>query len=140
MTPMIAHGPELCDLLSVSLTSTAEGDERATSVGRTEQSSSSEPQIPLGDEWMAGLSPIAGGAMLRVAGGAPETALEITISLTAAGPVLRARAAAVELVADHDIVARCESFRVEARKDVVLTAGSTLQGQGRRVERGRSDE
>jgi hypothetical protein len=96
-------------------------------------------QIALGDGWTAGLSAIAGGAVLRI-GGRPGGAdphggsMEIVISLTSAGPVLRVRAAALEVVAAQDIVARCENFRVEARQDVTLAAGGNLKTEGRRVE------
>lgn len=91
-------------------------------------------QVSLGDGWTAGLSAVAGGALLRVGGGPSGGTMEIVIALTSEGPVLRARAAALEVIADKDIVARCESFRVEARKDVSFTAGETLRTEGRRVE------
>jgi hypothetical protein len=71
--------------------------------------------VPIGDGWSAELSPQPRGALLRVGRGAGERTLEIHIALTADGPVVRARAAALEIESDTDLVARCERFRVEAR-------------------------
>jgi len=90
-------------------------------------------EVPIGDGWSAALSRQPGGALLRVARGADDQALEIVISLTADGPVVRARAAALEIETEHDLVARCDRFRVEARQSIELVAGDTLAAQGRRV-------
>lgn len=90
--------------------------------------------VPLGDGWSAALTRQPGGVLLRVGRGASDQTLEITISLTADGPVVRARAAALEIETEHDLVARCDRFRVEARHSVELISGDTLRAQGRRVE------
>jgi hypothetical protein len=47
---------------------------------------------------------------------------------------LRARAASLEVESDDELVARCRTFRVEARDDIQLSAGGTLQAAGRRVD------
>jgi len=102
----------------------AEPDEAAPQASST---------IALGDGWSAALSPLPGGALLRVGGGPERDCMEIVISLGREGPVLRARAAALEIETQRDIVARCESFRIEARQDIELISGGTLQTQGRRI-------
>jgi hypothetical protein len=79
------------------------------------------------------MAPTAPGALLRVSGPNGGTSIEISITLTASGPVLRARAAALEIEADTDLVARCRRFRVEARESLELIAGGTLLAEGRRV-------
>jgi hypothetical protein len=90
--------------------------------------------IPIGNGWSAALSPLPGGALLRVGQDATEPSMEIVISLTSDGPVLRARAASFEIEAQKDLVVRCERFRVEARESVEMVSRGTLQAQGRRVE------
>ncbi|HXI60662.1 MAG TPA: hypothetical protein VNO55_31590, partial [Polyangia bacterium] len=74
--------------------------------------------------------------LLRVGrgAGAGDAHLEIVISLTSDGPVLRARAAAMEIDADTDLIARCDRFRVEARESISLVSEGILQTQGRRVD------
>lgn len=91
-------------------------------------------QLGIGDGWSAELAARPGGALLRIAnrsGGAP---LEIEISLTEAGPVVRARAAALDLESDTDLVARCARFRVEARDSVDIVAGGSVRAKGRSVD------
>jgi hypothetical protein len=90
--------------------------------------------VPIGEGWSAELARQPRGALLRVGRGAGERTLEIEISLTADGPVVRARAAALEIDSDTDLVARCERFRVEARQSVDIVSEGTLRTQGRRVE------
>ncbi len=90
--------------------------------------------VPIGDGWSAELSPLRGGAMLRVGRDATDQSMEIAISLTSDGPVLRARAASFEIEAQKDLVVRCERFQVEARESVEIVSRGTLQAQGRRVE------
>jgi hypothetical protein len=96
-------------------------------------SSVSVAPIPIGDGWSAELSPLPGGALLRVGRDATDRSMEIVISLTSDGPVLRARAASFEIEAQKDLVVRCERFRVEARESVEMVSGGTLQAQGRRI-------
>jgi len=90
--------------------------------------------VPIGDGWSAELSPMPGGVLLRVGRDATDQSMEIVISLTSDGPVLRARAASFEIEAQKDLVVRCERFRVEARESVEMVSGGTLQAEGRRVE------
>jgi len=89
--------------------------------------------IALDDGWHAELRRLDGGAVLRVSrpsGGAP---LELEIHLTDAGPVVRARASAIEIESDGDLVARCDRFRVEARKAIDLISSGALRAEGREI-------
>jgi hypothetical protein len=89
--------------------------------------------VPVGDGWQAELIPGTGGALLRIVRSTTEPTLEITVSMTKDGPVVRARAAALEIESDGDLIARCDRFRVEARDSIDLRAGGTLRAEGRRV-------
>lgn len=89
--------------------------------------------VAIGDGWNAALSPLPGGAVLRVRRGESGGSLEILISLSKDGPVLRARAAALEIETERDVVARCENFRIEARQNVEVVSAGTLRAEGRRV-------
>ena len=62
----------------------------------------------------------AGIRVCREGDARPE--IEIEIVITPAGPVLRARAAGLELDATDKIVARCREFRVEAEESIALEA------------------
>lgn len=84
--------------------------------------------------WSAELSRTPAGACLRVRQGGGPAQLELTILLTSDGPVLRAHASALEIESDNELVARCGTFRVEARESIELKAGGTLQASGRRVD------
>jgi hypothetical protein len=84
--------------------------------------------------WSAQLSRTPAGACLRVRQGDGPARLELTILLTADGPVLRAHASALEIESDNELVARCGTFRVEARESIELRAGETLRASGRRVD------
>jgi hypothetical protein len=53
--------------------------------------------------------------------------IELELCFTADGPVVRTRAAALELDAATTIVARCASFAVEAEGDIELSAGGALR-------------
>jgi hypothetical protein len=92
------------------------------------------PSTHLGAGWMARLSPSDGGAVVRVQRGPGEPMLEIAIGLGAEGPVVRVRAAALEIESTGDLVARCDRFRVEARQSVELVSGGALRAEGRTVE------
>jgi hypothetical protein len=121
-----------------STTATADTDTAIT----TNQTMTANPvttpvavaSVPIGDGWSAALQALPGGVLLRVGRGADERTMEIVISLGEDGPVLRARAAALEIETDGDLTARCERFRVEARQSVELISGGTLAAQGHRVE------
>jgi hypothetical protein len=65
--------------------------------------------------------------VLRVRSSKPAERLELELRFTAEGPVVRTRAAALELEAAEAITARCERFAVEARGDVTLHAGGELR-------------
>ena len=89
---------------------------------------------PIADGWSASLVTSPGGAVLRVQRGAEDPTLEIGVVLTPAGPVLRARAAALEIESATDLVARCENFRVEASRGVDIVAGGAVRAKARSVE------
>lgn len=74
-----------------------------------------------------------GRALVRVTAG-DQRALEFEIVFTPDGPVVRARAAALELDAAGPLTARCEDFRVEARGDLSLSAGGRVRVEGRAVD------
>lgn len=74
-----------------------------------------------------------GRALVRVTSG-DQRSLEFEIAFTPAGPVVRARAAALELDADGPLTARCDDFRVEARGELSLSAGGRVRVEGRAVD------
>jgi hypothetical protein len=88
----------------------------------------------IGQGWNAAFVAQEGGAVLRVHRGAADPMLEIRIVLTPEGPVVRARAAALEIQSATDLVARCERFRVEASDSVDIVAGGALRAEGRCVD------
>jgi hypothetical protein len=53
-----------------------------------------------------------------------QSSFAFEIAITAAGPVVRASAAALHLDASDEIVARCDRFAVEARREVSITSPS----------------
>ncbi|HLT35548.1 MAG TPA: hypothetical protein VK034_04660 [Enhygromyxa sp.] len=53
--------------------------------------------------------------------------IELELRFTADGPVVRTRAAALELDSATTIAARCASFSVEAEGDIDLAAGGALR-------------
>jgi hypothetical protein len=66
------------------------------------------------------------GAKLALRSPDGRAELEIELVLTAAGPVLRAKAAALDIDVAHDLVARCENFRVEAAQNIELVSQKNL--------------
>jgi hypothetical protein len=86
------------------------------------------------DGWRAELVPISRGALLRIGHDRGGETLDITITITAEGPIVRARAAALEIESDGDLVARCERFRVEARESIEMVTPGSLLSRGRRVD------
>ncbi|HXJ19462.1 MAG TPA: hypothetical protein VMT03_04445 [Polyangia bacterium] len=78
--------------------------------------------VGLGRGWVARVQPTDRGALLRLQS-PRQPAVDVEIVLTAAGPVIRAAAAALEITAASDIVARCDQFRVEARGSFSVRAG-----------------
>ena len=91
-------------------------------------------ELTVGRDWTAALRRSPDGVMLRVGQPNRERALEITISLTEDGPVLRARAAALELESEGDILATCREFRLEAREGVSIVSPGTIAVEGRRLD------
>lgn len=82
-------------------------------------------QVPIGHGRSLSVIPLHDGAVLRLqAGGQVE--MEVEITATAAGPVIRTRAAALELNAATTIHARCEEFRVEAERRIELRSGGDM--------------
>lgn len=73
------------------------------------------------------------GALVRVSA-SDRALLDVEIALTPDGPVLRARAMALELDAARGLNARCEDFRVEARGEVAITAGGAARIEGHRAD------
>ena len=85
-----------------------------------------EETVALGLGWSAALEAKPLGATLRLRH--PEQSpLTLEIAITASGPVIRASAAALEIDAATDIIARCERFAVEARESVILRGGEIIQ-------------
>lgn len=72
------------------------------------------------------VAPRDGGFTLSVRSPRAEERIEIEIRFEAGGPVVRTRAAALELSATDAIVAQCRSFTVEAEQDIELRAGGRL--------------
>jgi len=66
-----------------------------------------------------------GGELVTIRGAAG--AVELEVRLTDKGPVLRFEAAAMELVTEGALRARCGSFEVEASGDIAQRAGGTLE-------------
>jgi hypothetical protein len=90
---------------------------------RTDRALPAAPaRIELGHGRILAVRPVQDGAILRVASARREEAIELEIRFEAAGPVVRARAAALELDSVGDITTRCERFRVDARGDIDLQA------------------
>jgi len=90
-------------------------------------------ELPLDQEWTAGLTRVAEGVVVRV-GRSTEAPLEITIVLTAQGPVVRARAAALQVESAGELLAKCGRFRLEADESVDIVSGGSVSVQGRRFD------
>jgi hypothetical protein len=81
------------------------------------------PAVAMGLGWSAALEQRPRGAALRIQH--PEQGvMTVEITITARGPVIRTTAAALEIEAADEIVARCERFTVEARETVSLRGRS----------------
>ena len=61
---------------------------------------------------------------------APDGAVELTIRLTAAGPVLSLRGASLELTATESVTIECDRFAVRARGDAEVVAGGDARVEG----------
>ncbi len=88
---------------------------------RPGQPDSKDIARPLGSGWCARFEAGDYRATLRIAHPDREP-VEVTITITEQGPVIRASAAALEIESATDISARCERFRVDARDSVSLRA------------------
>jgi hypothetical protein len=62
---------------------------------------------------------------------APDGTLELTIRLTAEGPILQVRSARVELVGTRAVEVKCERFEVAASEDVAIHAGRAIELEAR---------
>jgi hypothetical protein len=85
-----------------------------------------EGAIPVGLGWSACLVRQPDGVALVRVSRHDTQPLEIEIRMTSSGPMLRARAHAIELEATHEIRARCERFAVDASKGIELRSGGDL--------------
>lgn len=65
---------------------------------------------------------------------APDGAAEMTIRLTAEGPVVELRSASLELSATRDVTVRCQRFDVEASAGVELCSGERVHVDADAVE------
>jgi hypothetical protein len=63
----------------------------------------------------------------RVTIKSPTGEVELTVLMTPSGPVLRFRAADVELAASRAVRVDCESFHVRAEKEITQEAGGDLR-------------
>lgn len=94
----------------------------------------------LGFGWTARLEAQGRGAVLRIEH--PDQApVDIVITITAQGPVIRASATALELETATDISAHCRRFTVDAQDSVTLRApeinqqaSGLLRAEGQAVE------
>lgn len=87
---------------------------------------SSEVELPVGLGWSLGVDRRARGVSLRLRH--PEQApVDVEITITPRGPVIRARASALEIDAAEDIVARCERFSINATESVSVRAREITQ-------------
>lgn len=57
---------------------------------------------------------------------APDGRVCLTISLSAAGPVVELSAAALSVATEGDLTIDCERFQVNARRDMALVAGGSI--------------
>lgn len=129
--PIVALSDTLRDVIRFPPDSGTDGSSPSTTPFLA---TTSDAVLPIGEGWSAALSRRVDGALLRIVRGGDARCLEIAISLTADGPVIRAQAAALEIQTEGDIVARCESFRVEARDSVELSSAGAIEARGRRVD------
>jgi hypothetical protein len=81
--------------------------------------------VPLGLGWLLSVEPRSAGVILRLKHPREEP-MAIQIQMSAHGPIVRTYAAALELETADEIVARCETFAIEARKEVRLSAATIV--------------
>jgi len=82
--------------------------------------------VTLDDERALEVTPEPGGALLRLRSSRPGEALELEIRFEPSGPVVRVKAAELEITASRRIVARCDEFAVEARESIRLESAGTI--------------
>ena len=131
--PKEVFNKELLDLAPADRAETPDDDFRSLR-RRLPVSEDDDAVLSFDRGWTAQLSRTDAGVRLRVRQGDSSAKLELTIVITPEGPVLRAHASALEVETDNDLVARCGTFRVEARDRIELVAGGVLQAAGRRVD------
>lgn len=93
----------------------------------------SEPEnVALGMGWSLDVERRPRGATLRLFHPDQQPVL-VEITVTARGPVIRASAAALEIDAADQILARCERFSIEARDVVSVRAREIVHHAAERV-------
>jgi hypothetical protein len=80
-------------------------------------------ELEAGQEWSIAVERRSGGVSL-ILHHPQRDGMEVTIELTESGPVVRAKAIALEIVADR-VTTRCERFEVEATGELRLS-GRTI--------------
>ncbi len=88
-----------------------------------------EASVALGPERRVVVTSSDRAATVRVRAASGRVELEMEIVLTANGPVIRARAAGLELEASGRIEARCAEFVVDAAERVEIRSGGHLLQQ-----------
>lgn len=83
--------------------------------------------VTLDDVRTLEIHPAGDATILRVRSATPGDRIELELRFTAEGPVVRTRAAALELEAADSITARCDRFAVRAQGDIELQAGGELR-------------
>jgi hypothetical protein len=73
------------------------------------------------------IAPDGAGDRLTIRG--PSGELELTIRLTAEGPVITLAGASIELTSSRDVTIECERFAVHAREGAELVSGGDVREQ-----------
>lgn len=94
---------------------------KATRLSKT--ATEGEPtSIRIGLGWTATLAPTPAGVTLRMEHAVHGEPVEIEVTLSASGPVIRARAPSIEMSTDGSIDAHCRRFSVHATESIELTS------------------
>ncbi|PRQ09742.1 hypothetical protein ENSA7_04970 [Enhygromyxa salina] len=73
-------------------------------------------------------------ALLRVVDPSNSIGLELEILVTPTGPTVRLRANAVELESATELAMRCDNLRINARSDILLSAGGRARVDAHSVD------
>jgi hypothetical protein len=98
----------------------------ASALGMGKAGAAAAEEVQLGLGWVLAVEPKARGALLQLRNPDGDP-VNIEITITARGPVIRTVAAALELEATGEIAARCERFTVEAREQVEFRTKRLVQ-------------